>query len=236
MTELERQLHALASYVELPAEPDLAAAVRMRIAARRPARVRRAVALGLALVAIAIGVAFAVPPARSAILRFFGFSSVRIEFVDRLPAVPVTYTLDLGQRTTLGEARANVSYHVLTSDLLGRPDEVWLRGDQVGFVYRNGTGIRLLVTQFPGREQPDFVKKLIEPNTQIRGVTVDGSPGFWITGAPHGFLYLDNRGRVVQKTIYLAGNTLLLQRGKLVLRLEGKLTLDQAIRVARSFG
>jgi hypothetical protein len=236
MTELERQLHALAPYVELPAEPDLAAAVRARIAARRPARIRRAVALGLALVAIAVGVAFAVPPARSAILRFFGFSSVRIEFVDRLPAVPVTYTLDLGQRTTLAGARASVSYRVLTSDLLGTSDEVWLRGDQVGFVYRNGAGIRLLVTQFPGREQPQFVKKLIEPNTQIRGITVDGSPGFWITGAPHGFLYLDNRGRVVQKAIYLAGNTLLLQRGKLVLRLEGKLTLDQAIRAARSFG
>jgi hypothetical protein len=235
MTELERQLQTLAPYVELPAEPELAAAVRARIAARRPSRFGRAVALGLAVVAIAIGVAFAVPPARSAILRFFGFGGVRIEFVDRLPAVPVTNTLDLGQRTTLAGAPASVSYRVLTSNLLGRPNEVWLRGDQVGFVYRDGAGIRLLVTQFPGREQPQFVKKLIEPGTQIRGITVDGSPGFWITGAPHGFLYLDNRGRVVQKSIYLAGNTLLLQRGKLVLRLEGKLTLAQAIRASRSF-
>jgi hypothetical protein len=234
MTELERQLQALARYVELPAEPDLAAGVRARIATRRPARLR-VVALGLALVAIVVAAAFAVPPARSAILRFLGFSGVRIEFVDRLPVAPVTYTLDLGRRTTLAAARERVPHRVLTSDLLGRPDEVWLRGDQVGFVYRHRTGIRLLVTEFPGREQPQFVKKLIDPSTHIQGVDVNGSPGYWITGAPHAFLYLDNRGRVVQKTIYLAGNTLLWQRGKLVLRLEGKLTLGQALRVARSF-
>ena len=52
------------------------------------------------------------------------------------PSAPVRNKLDLGRLTTLEAARAAVGYRVVTSDLLGSPDEVHLRGDQVGFVYR----------------------------------------------------------------------------------------------------
>ena len=236
MTELERRLHALAPYLELPPEPDLRAAVRARIAAERPPRLRQAIALGLAVAALAIGIAFAVPPARSGILRFFGFGAVRIEFVERLPSAPVRNKLDLGRLTTLEDARAAVHYRVLTSDLLGPPDEVHLRGQQVGFVYRTKQGIKLLVTQFPGQESPGLVKKLYTPRTRISYAPVGGSPGYWITGAPHAFLYLDNRGRVIEQTLYLAGDTLLWQHGSVTLRLEGRISLGQALRIARSFG
>jgi hypothetical protein len=234
MTELERRLHALAPYVELPEDPDLQAAVGARIAARRSPRLRRAVALGLALVALAIGIAFAVPPARSGILRFLGFGGVRIEFVDKLPVAPVRNELDLGLLTTLSAARDAVSYRILISDLLGGPDEVHLRGDQVGFVYRTKEGVKLLVTQFPGTETSGLVKKLYTPRTRIFYAPVGGSPGYWITGAPHAFLYLDKRGRVIQQTLYLAGDTLLWQHGGLTLRLEGRISLGQALRIARS--
>jgi hypothetical protein len=235
MTELERRLHALALHVELPAQPDLRAAVGARIAMRSAPRLRQALALGLVVVALAIGIAFAVPPARSGILRFFGFGGVRIELVDRLPVAPLRNELDLGPLITLKEARAAVDYRVLTSDLVGSPTEVHRRGDQVGFVYRAGNGVKLLVTQFPGSESPGLVKKLYTPQTRIVFAPVGGSPGYWITGAPHIFLYLDSRGRVTEQTLYLAGNTLLWQRGSLTLRLEGRLSLGQALRIARSF-
>ena len=85
MTNLERELRGLAPSVEFPPERDLAPSVRARIGAARP-RPRRLV-LALALVVVAIAVAFAVPPARSAILRWLGLGNARIEFVDRLPDV-----------------------------------------------------------------------------------------------------------------------------------------------------
>jgi hypothetical protein len=235
MSELERRLNALSAYVELPEEPDLRSAVRKGIATLRAPRLPRAVALGLALVALAIGIAFAVPPARSGILRFLGLGGVRLEFVDRLPAAPVRNELDLGPLTTLGAARNAVSYRVLTSDLLGTPDEVHLRGDHVGFVYRTKDGVKLLVTQFPGTETSGLVKKLYTPQTKIFYAPVGGSPGYWITGAPHAFLYLDRRGRVIPQTLYLAGDTLLWEHGELTLRLEGRISLGQAVRIARSF-
>src|SRR5262249_40083437 len=70
MTELELQLAALGHELELPREPDLAPAVLERLEGRRPFP-WRPVALAFAVVAVAVGAAFAVPQARTAILRFF---------------------------------------------------------------------------------------------------------------------------------------------------------------------
>src|SRR4051794_6002973 len=68
MTELERALVALGNEVDLPPTPDLWPGVRERLQRRR--WLRPAV-FAVALGAVAVGIAFAVPPARSAILRFF---------------------------------------------------------------------------------------------------------------------------------------------------------------------
>src|SRR5438034_829291 len=72
MTELERALLALGEAIDFPPEPDLRPRVRERIQGRRLAR---PLVLAFAAVVVAVGVAFAVPPARSAILRFFHIGS-----------------------------------------------------------------------------------------------------------------------------------------------------------------
>ena len=76
----EHELRALAAYVDLPEERDLAPAVRARLRGRPARRGWLVVALAAALVAVAA--AFAVPPARSAILRFFHLQGATIELVD----------------------------------------------------------------------------------------------------------------------------------------------------------
>src|SRR5436190_23290536 len=83
MTELERALAALGNELEFPPTPDVWPRVAERVQRRR--WVRPAV-FALAVGALAIGIALAVPPARSAILRFFHIGSVTIERVDTLPA------------------------------------------------------------------------------------------------------------------------------------------------------
>src|SRR5919202_5784051 len=96
MPELERELRALAAQIAYPLTPDLAAAVRQRVQAQPRRRAwARPLAVAIAVAAVAIGAAFAVPPARTAILRFFGIGAVRIHFVDRLPEVRPG-PLDLG--------------------------------------------------------------------------------------------------------------------------------------------
>ena len=87
MSSTEHELRALAAFVDLPAERDLAPAVRARLAGAAVRR-RRASRSSLAAALVAVAVAFAVPPARSAILRFFHLRGVSIEHVDTLPEVP----------------------------------------------------------------------------------------------------------------------------------------------------
>jgi hypothetical protein len=226
MTNLEHELRGLAPFVEQPPERDLAPAVRARIGARSPQPGR--LVLALAVVVLAVAVAFAVPPARSAILRWLGLGNARVEFVDRLPDVRTRRPLDIGVRTSLGVARAGVPYHVLTSKLLGSPDEVHLLGDQVGFVYGKH---KLVVLQSRGT----FFTKQVGPGTHVQNFRLDGQPALWISGASHFFGYVAGQGETRSAELYLAGNVLIWQRGALTLRLEGKLSRTEAVRIARSF-
>jgi hypothetical protein len=226
MTSFEQDLRDLSRSIEWPPERDLATAVRERIAAQRPPSRHRPLVIALALVVVAVAVAFAVPPARSEILRWLGIGNARIEFVDHLPDVHPRRQVDLGPRTSLDDARQFVSYHVLTSPLLGTPDEVHVRGDQVALVYPH----KLVVMQTQGT----LFMKEVGSRTHVQQFELGGGQAVWITGAPHFFAYIGASGPPRPINLYLAGNTLLWQRGDLTIRIEGKLTRAQALAVARS--
>jgi hypothetical protein len=224
MTEAE--LRDLAAFVELPRERDLAPAVRARLGARRPRPGK--LVLALALVLLAIAVAFAVPPARSSILRWLGLGNARVEFVKTLPRVTPQRPIDLGERLSLDEARKRVDYDVVSSKLLGEPREVYLMGDQVGFVYGDR---KLVVTQSRGV----FFTKEVGPGTHVQELSLNGYPALWVSGEPHFFGYIGKNGDPHPVELYLAGNALIWQRGELTMRLEGKLPRAEAVRIARSF-
>jgi hypothetical protein len=225
----ERELRALAAYVAFPEERDLAPAIRGRLSPRGPRR-RRALVLVLAAALLAVAIAFAVPPARSGILRFFHLQGATIELVDELPEVKTSRPLDLGNPLTLAEGRRTVRFRPLTSALLGDPDRITWDGHQLWYVY----GKRLLVSQLLASGVPVYIKKAVEPGTKVTPVIVDGQTGFFLSGAKH-FLYMAPSRIVLDERIRLARNTLLWEHGPLTLRLEGDLTLAQALRIARSF-
>jgi len=224
----EHELGALAPFVELPEERELAPAVRARLRGR-PQRRRAALVVAAAAIA-AVAVAFAVPPARSAILRFFHLQGASIQYVDRLPDIR-TAPLDLGVPISPAAAERTAGFRPLASDLLGRPDEVTWDG---GFLWYRYGRTRLLVSQFRAEERIDLVKKVVERDTMITPVTVHGEPGYFITGGTH-FLYLTPDGVVHEEPVRLGRQVLLWQHGALTLRLEGDLTVQKALRIARSF-
>jgi hypothetical protein len=224
---IERELRDLAARVELPAEPDLAPAVRGRIGPRRPRPGKLAIAL--ALVVLAVAVALAVPPARSEIRRWLGLGTARVEFVSRLPDVRTRRPLDIGPKTSLADVQERVPYDVLTSSLLGAPREVHLLGDQVGFVYGKH---KLLVLQSRGT----YFQKDVGPETSVEHLELNGREALWISGGRHYFAYVEGNDQARPAPLYLVGNALIWTRGDLTLRLEGKLSRAEALRVARSFG
>lgn len=217
MPELERELRALAADVIWPETPPLPVRAPLRA---RPWRL----ALALAVAAAALAAAFAVPPARTALLRLFHLGGAAVVRVDELPRVPTTGELDLGRRTSAAGAERAAGFRLRYPDL-GDPDSIHVRrSGAVSLVYGGG---RLVLTEARGEV---FWKKTAGA---ARPVSVGGSPGLWVPG-PHFFAWLSPSGTTRAEPPYLAGSTLIWQRGGLTFRLEGAVTVEQALDVARS--
>jgi hypothetical protein len=62
---------------------------------------------------------------------------------------------------------------------------------------------------------------------------VDGEPGLWLEGPPHTLTYFSANGEFRQRTVKITGNVLLWTHGPATLRLEGRISKSQALRLAR---
>jgi hypothetical protein len=229
---LEQQLRALGGELAYPPEPDLAPAVLARLD-RRPFPWRRAVAVTLAVVAIGIATAFAVPQARSEILHWFHLRGVTVERVETLPsAVERSQARGLGRPVSRHEAERELGFRLM---LPSEPRRVYVLGDALATVIVEDHGRPLLLSEFRSRGF-SLLKKLVGSKTVVEPVQVDGEPGLWVEGPPHTLTYFDRQGRFQEKTVRIHGNVLLWTRGELTLRLEGRLSMAEALRIARQIG
>jgi hypothetical protein len=240
VTELELALRRLGDELHWPETPEMASAVRRRIEAPAAPRFRRrTLAIAFVVLAVAVGAVMAVPPARTAILDWFGFGGVEIRRVAELPHVPSDGRLVLGERVSLAQARAQAGHPVLVPDEEGfeSPDAVYVDpfapGQPVALVYGSLSRPRLLVLEF--RAAP-LIEKALLGETRVEQITVAGSQGLWIEGPRHEFFYRTLEREAMRDTQRLAGNTLLWTRGPLTLRIEGDLSKEEAIRIAESMG
>jgi hypothetical protein len=218
VNELERALVQLGRELELPPTPASAAAVAPRLARRRRWWIA-AVA-----VAAAVALAFAVPGSRAEILRFFHIGGETIQLVDDLPPLPNGQAAPPGTPTTLEALpfRAFLPYGE-------RPDTV-LRFAQRGawLVYGPVDRPRLLLAEF--EPNPDFqlVVKKVAISTRAEWLRVGGNMALWIPGSRKHEIFLP--GGITR----YAGSTLVLGLDTLTIRIEGRLTKAEAIRVALS--
>jgi hypothetical protein len=224
MNQLERSLAALATEIEWPETPPLE--LRLEPSLHRRRDLRRPLALAFALLLAALGIAFAVPPARSAILRFLHLGGVTIERTQQLPSAEErALRASLGTPVAAERVRAELGFRPL---LPPQPQRLRLyaRDGTVSVLLEQPTVT--LLTEFRSDIEPGvLVKKLAGDATRIEVVRVGGAEGFWLSGARH---------VVVEPGLppRYAGNTLLWQRGNVTLRLEGRLTEADALRIART--
>jgi hypothetical protein len=231
VTELEQRLHLLGRELEFPPEPDVAAAVLARLD-RRPFR-WRAAAIALAVLAVAIGAAFAVPQARTTILKWFHLRGVTVERAETLPpAVERSQARGLGRPLSRAEAERAVGFGIALPPLSGEPGRVYVLDDALATVILRAHGRPVMLSEF---RAADFglLKKASAGKTVIEPVRVGGDPGLWLEGSPHTLTYFDRQGAFRQRTVLIRGNVLLWIHGPLTLRLEGKLTRAQALELAR---
>jgi hypothetical protein len=194
--------------------------------------------VALAVLVAAVVATLAVPPARTAVLRWLGIGSVRVVRVDELAPATRVGVLP-GRSVTLAEARRAVPFELLDPPAdLGPPDQVLLLpGDRaVTLVWGAAATPRLTVTQLPGAPAPWLVGKLVPPGTAVEQFREDGRAALWLSGSPHQIAVLDpGTGEPIYDAPRLAGNTLLVERRDLTLRVEGDLTRRRALEVARGF-
>jgi hypothetical protein len=235
MTELERQLLALP--VAVPDAPDLAPAVLARLEGEgRPFPWRRAAVLALAVFAVAIAAAFAVPQARTTILHWFHIGGATIERVETLPsAVERSQAGGLGRPMSRKAAEQTVGFRLLLPPYKGGgPDRVYVLGDSLATVVLGiGPNHHGLLSEFPSFG-PGSMKKLVRGETRLEDARVNGNEAVWIEGGTHTLKYFDRRFGVQEQNVRIHGNVLLWVRGGLTLRLEGiGLTKGKALFLAR---
>ena len=232
MTDLEQALVALGRELDVPATPNLAQRVRARIARRRAAR--RWLVVAFAVAVVGVGIAMAVPDARSAILRFFGIGSVKIECVDTLPpSQEAPLTAGLGTPRTRAAAERIAGFRMVLPKFKGAPPSRYyaIRGALIATVIRSGR-TPVLLTELKG-EQTYLSKKLIDRNTTIEPARVGTHDGLFLSGGRHVLLYQVTVGGQI-RALYtrFAGNVLLWSDGTRTFRLEGRVSRDEAIRLA----
>ena len=254
MTDLERQLTQLGRDLDWPPTPDLTASLRERLApappvSRRPVIFRRSFAIAIAaLLILAGGVFAAVPAVRDAVLEVFGLQGATVERREHLPPAQKPRPPAVGQRTTLGHAREVLGFEPLVPQAAGKPDAVFVDdtvpGGRLSLEYRarrelpeaKSTGLGLLVDEFRGDLNPDYAGKMAGQATRIEPFTLDGARAIWVAGAPHFFFYNAPDHALKERRLRIAQNVLLLEHGRLLVRLEGAFGKARAIELARSLG
>jgi len=254
MTELERSLRLLGEALAFPEAPDVSEAVQRRLVDIRPQRrrpSRRTLVLAFATLAVAIGAVMAVPPARTAVLELFGLRGATVQRVESLPTLPrpdpAPPELLLGNPLAIQGGRPWVkSPNVLIPAALGRPDAAYAAEEPYGLrltlVYGPGdgvprsqyTGVGILMTEFDGAIDTRYLDKMVDAGSTVEELTVGGNRALWLEGGPHFVVFRTADGSIGEDVGRLAGNTLLVENGELLVRIEGEIDRERAIEIAES--
>ena len=247
---VDSELRELGRWLDLPPEPDVATAVRGRLqapgsAGRPHRRLWRAAAVLIAFVTFAAAIVVASPQVRAALLDVLRVGSVEVHpgpapTATRSPAQPGRAT---GLHpTTLAAARRSAGFRLFVPAApFEPPDEVLVEDGPhptyVGLRYGAGPGrppastggLSVQVDEIAGDSTRFFEKYL--SGAPARPVQVGDAPGVWIDG-PHELIVVDRAGEVRVEPPRLAARTLVWQRDGVTLRLEGDMTLREALAVA----
>lgn len=240
----EEQIADLARTFPYPACPDLAPLVLSRLPVRAPRRaVPRYAAVVISLVMVLLGLVLAVPAVRAAVFEIVQIGIVRILLGGREDPSPTLATstpnplgapFDLAGLVTLEEARAQSPFPIRLPTFppnLGDPDLVYLQD-------LDGAAVILVWLDPEDPARPAFSLHFFTNDASFWKLDpellatdrVDGHEAFWTTGP-----YLVVAAGGERESIRLVeGHVLIWADDVLTYRLEGDLSLEQAVRMAES--
>ncbi len=199
-------------------------------AGRRLTGVRRRVLA--AAIAVLLGLV-AIPPVRAAVSDWFAVGGVWVHLrpdVDPSPSPPPPPAVTTSG-LTMGQAAAAVGFPVLVPTALGRPDGVEVSADRrvVSMSWTTAASGVIRLDQFDGQLDYAFAKTA----SDAQFTTVADAFALFFDG-PHEVVVLESDGTPRRASARLAGRTLIWTDGGWTARLEGELTLERAVEIARS--
>ena len=157
---------------------------------------------------------------------------------------PLGASLALGTALPFADVERLAGFDVLlpTKPDLGSPDAAYINGQRAALVWNSrpdlpetlSPGVGLVLSEFRGNVDEGFFQKILGSDSTLTRVTVGGSRGYWINGAPHFFMYVDPDGKFLQDDHRVVGDVLLWTKGDVTYRLETSLGLEAAIKLAES--
>lgn len=239
---LEDRLRELAARATYPPTPDTSNELQRRLWSRKGSTRtwRRSLLIGVAAVLL-IG--------ETAIAGIYGLPGLRVSLGGPPPSPnvsqdPLAIRESLGKRSTVEEARAALGADLLIPRSLGLPDEVYLGNTKVGgvraaLVYvANGTrkpmsgDIALIVTEWRGVLDEGFATKwLPQEGGYVETVAVGRENGYWFSGTPHVFQYLDEINGIRRDVFRLVGDVLVWQHGQVIYRIESPIGREATIKL-----
>ncbi len=244
--DLESGLPALGRELDVPPASDVTASVRQRLdgpvtgrrmpavrtgARRRRLRWRAALVVVVALLAAVI----ATPQGRAAITHVFRFAGIELRQSPGPARTHGSGALPGERRTSLEQARHEVSFRILVPAALGRPGEVLVSdgGRVVSLIYRRTPYGLVRMDEFDGHLDQLFFEKFVHLSN-VTEIDVNGTKGLWLKG-PQLLMYITRNGTPVAASARLTtGNTLIWGTRQVALRLEGNLARPAALAIASS--
>jgi hypothetical protein len=238
---LEAELRSLAADLRIDEPSATVAAVMDRVAtepvprrvgllARAADQVRRRWRAAIAAIAGILLIVVAVPPVRAAVTDWLSFGGV----VVRHSPVPGPATAPpppaASGRLSVADARRMVAFESVLPAALGTPSGAEVSADRrvLSFSWDNIPGGRVRLDEFNGELSPMFIKTSFY---ELEQVHIGSTTGWW-TPKPHQVVTVDASGTEHTDEPRVAGQTMLWQKGKVTLRLEGNLTIDRATEIA----
>jgi hypothetical protein len=254
----EEQLRETARAFAYPPTPDLAPALRRRLAASgRPVPTRRLPRWGwVVLILLLLSGLLAVPQVRARLQEWLRIGTVQISVITSTPAAspqadsaapssqaPLTATparplalLNAGAETTLEAARRSLPFAIpLPAGPPGPPDRVFLpepSGHAVVLVWLDPRQTDQISLSLHILDSEIWAQKML--HSQPGSIPVNGAAGVWIADEHEIFLFDPSSGAQYTTPRLVTGNTLLWAADGLTYRLETSLGRDEAVRLAES--
>ena len=240
---LERDITLLSRAIAFPETPSLAGRVRSQIEAERrpqaPAPSWQVAVTAIAAAAVALAfVAGVFSPARDAVADLFD----RINIFETAE-VPADLTLEIsGTQVTLAEAERRLGVPLLlpAEAASAEPDRVLIQDFRsvkaavLFYRHSDGTPYALFETNAPVGKGLPIAGKGVLSSSQAQPVRGLGDEAYWLTGLRI-VQYYDPSGAVIRDSVRATeANTLLWSDNGRVFRIEGDVTQEQALAIARS--